>query len=101
MMHSSMPLKNAISATAVLITQLGEAISREERNVVDSVGRGSSLTGTMVNLFVDVEMAPPLIDTFILPEVPGVLYALFDYGLTFIQKNNKKTHKSSRLIRLF
>ena len=50
--------------------------------MVDSVGRGSSLTGTMVNLFVDVEMAPPLIDTFILPEVPGVLYALFDYGLT-------------------
>lgn len=101
MMRSSTPLKNAISATAVLITQLGEAISREERNVVDSVGRGSSLTGTMVNLFVDVEMASPLIDTFILPEVPGVLYALFDYGLTFIQKNNKKTHKSSRLIRLF
>lgn len=82
MMRSSTPLKNAISATAVVITQLGEAISREERNVVDSVGRGSSLTGTMVNLFVDVEMAPPLIDTFILPEVPGVLYALFDYGLT-------------------
>ena len=79
-----MRFTNAISATAVLITQLGEAISREERNVVDSVGRGSSLTGTMVNLFVDVEMAPPLIDTFILPEVPGVLYALFDYGLTFM-----------------
>ena len=58
MMRSSTPLKNAISATAVLITQLGEDISREERNVVDSVGRGSSLTGTMVNLFVDVEMAP-------------------------------------------
>ena len=109
MMRSSMPSKNAISATAVLITQLGEAISREERNVVDSVGRGSSLTGTMVNLFVDVEMAPPLIDTFILPEVPGVLYALFDYGLTsFItnystsfEKTNKKTYKSRRLIRLF
>ena len=82
MMRSSTPLKNAISATAVLITQLGEAISREERNVVDSVGRGSSLTGTMVNLFVDLEIAPPLIDTFILPEVPGILYALFDYGLT-------------------
>ncbi|CAM5220996.1 hypothetical protein UACE39S_00990 [Ureibacillus acetophenoni] len=27
-------------------------------------------------------MAPPLIDTFIVPEVPDVLYALFDYGLT-------------------
>ena len=85
MMRSSTPLKNAISATAVLITQLGEAISREERNVVDSVGRGSSLTGTMVNLFARVEMAAPLIDTFILREVPGVLYALFDYGLTFMQ----------------
>ncbi|SIR56459.1 hypothetical protein SAMN05880580_1399, partial [Priestia flexa] len=31
--------------------------------------------------FVDI-MAPPLIDTFIVPEVPDVLYALFDYGLT-------------------
>ncbi|GAB3240454.1 hypothetical protein GCM10027447_39370 [Glycomyces halotolerans] len=39
------------------------------------------MTGTMVNLFVDI-MAPPLIDTFIVPEVPDVLYALFDYGLT-------------------
>ena len=27
-------------------------------------------------------MAPPLIDTSIVPEVPVVLYALFDYGLT-------------------
>ena len=85
-MRSSRPLKKPISATAVLITQLGEAISLEERNVVDSVGRGSSLTGTMVNLFVDIEMAPPLIDTFIVPEVPGVLYALFDYGLTSKQR---------------
>ncbi|MEK4385947.1 transposase [Solibacillus sp. FSL W7-1464] len=24
-----------------------------------------------------------MIDTFIVPEVPAVLYALFDYGLTF------------------
>lgn len=38
--------------------------------------------GTMVNLFVGIRQAPPLIDTFIVPEVPGVLYALFDYGLT-------------------
>ncbi|QPR69645.1 hypothetical protein I6G82_08715 [Lysinibacillus macroides] len=30
----------------------------------------------------DINRAPPLIDTFIVPEVPGVLYALFDYGLT-------------------
>lgn len=28
-------------------------------------------------------MAPPLIDTSIVPEVPTRLYALFDYGLTF------------------
>ena len=27
-------------------------------------------------------MAPPLIDTSIVPEVPSALYALFDYGLT-------------------
>ncbi len=26
--------------------------------------------------------APPLNDTSIVPEMPGVLYALFDYGLT-------------------
>ena len=31
-------------------------------------------------------MAPPLIDTFIVPEVPAVLYALFDYGLTKLMK---------------
>ena len=31
-------------------------------------------------------MAPPLFDTFIVPEVPGVLYALFDYGLTVERK---------------
>lgn len=33
-------------------------------------------------------MAPPLIDTFIVPKVPGVLYALFDYGLTFKRPRN-------------
>ena len=38
--------------------------------------------GTMVNLFVGIRQAPPLVDKFIVPEVPGVLYALFDYGLT-------------------
>ncbi|MEK4495501.1 hypothetical protein [Ureibacillus sp. FSL W8-0352] len=27
-------------------------------------------------------MAPPLIDTSIVPKVPNILYALFDYGLT-------------------
>ena len=40
---------------------------------------GSSLTGTMVNLFVGIRIAPPLNDTYI--EVPDLLYALFDYGL--------------------
>ena len=54
-MRSSTPLKKAISATAVLITQAGAAVSGEERNEEASVGRGSSLTGTMVNLFVDIE----------------------------------------------
>ena len=38
--------------------------------------------GTMVNLFVGIRQVPPLVDTFIVPKVPGVLYALFDYGLT-------------------
>lgn len=37
----------------------------------------------MVNLFIGIEMAPPLIDMPIISEVPGALYALFDYGLTF------------------
>ncbi len=30
-------------------------------------------------------MAPPLNDNFIVPAVPGYLYALFDYGLTVFQ----------------
>jgi len=37
--------------------------------------------GIMVNLFVSIRQAPPLVDPFIV-EVPAVLYALFDYGLT-------------------
>ena len=81
-MRSSTPLKKDISATAVLITQASAAVSGEEWNEEVSVGRGSSLTGTIVNLFVDIGIAPPLIDTSIVPEVPDYLYALFDYGLT-------------------
>ena len=38
-------------------------------------------TGIMVNLFVCIRQAPPLVDTFIVPEVPDCLYTLFDYGL--------------------
>ncbi|MEY9973436.1 hypothetical protein ABH966_003836 [Lysinibacillus sp. RC46] len=30
----------------------------------------------------DIKKVPPLIDTSIVPEVPGCLYALFEYGLT-------------------
>ena len=77
-----MPLKKAISAAAVLITQLGTAVDSDDGNEVISTGRGSSLMGTMVNLFVGIRMAPPLNDMSIVPEVPGILYALFDYGLT-------------------
>ena len=80
-MRSSTPLKKDISATVVLIIQAA-AVSAVEWNEEVSVGRGSSLTGTIVNLFVDIRMAPPLIDTSIVPEVPDYLYALFDYGLT-------------------
>ncbi|MFF5995184.1 hypothetical protein AAGS61_10555 [Lysinibacillus sp. KU-BSD001] len=40
--------------------------------------------GTMVNLFVGIRQAPPLVDTFIVSKVPGVLYALFDYGFTTV-----------------
>ncbi|MEK4496006.1 hypothetical protein [Ureibacillus sp. FSL W8-0352] len=32
-------------------------------------------------------MAPPLIDTSIVPKVPNILYALFDYGLTMLQRD--------------
>ena len=81
-MRSSMPLKKDISATAVLITQAGAAVSGEEWNEEVSVERGLSLAGAIVNLFVDIRMAPPLIDTSIVPEVPDYLNALFDYGLT-------------------
>jgi len=83
-MRSSTPLKREISAVAVLITQLGSVVYWLEWNEEVSTGRGSSLTGTMVNLSVGIGMAPPLNDTFIVPEVPGHLYALFDYGLTIL-----------------
>ncbi|MGE7024580.1 hypothetical protein, partial [Solibacillus cecembensis] len=42
--------------------------------------------------FVSIRMAPPLNDTSIVPEVPGVLYALFDYGLTFSSIRKKDLH---------
>ena len=38
-------------------------------------------------------MAPPLIGTFIVPEVPGVLYALFDYGLTINEHKGRNLEK--------
>ena len=81
-MRSSTPLKNEILAVAVLITQLGSDCCGGLCTDVLSWS-GSSVTGTIVNLFVGIRMAPPLFDTFIVLEVPGVLYALFDYGLTF------------------
>ncbi|MFJ3387468.1 hypothetical protein [Lysinibacillus sp. NPDC086135] len=59
MMRSSTPLKKEISALVVLMMQLGSG----------EFGSGH-------------KEAPPLIDTFIVPEMPGYLYALFDYGLT-------------------
>ena len=43
---------------------------------------GSSVTGTIVKFICWHKEAPPLIDMSIVPEVPGYLYALFDYGLT-------------------
>ena len=80
-MRSSTPLKKEISALAVLITQLGPDCCGGLCTDVVSWS-GSSVTGTIVNLFVGIKMAPPLFDTFIVPKVPGVLYALFYYGLT-------------------
>lgn len=81
-MCSSTPLKKVISAEAIFITQLGSAVYSLEWSEVVSAGRESSLTGTIVNLFVGIRIAPPWNDTFIVPEVPGFLYALFGYGLT-------------------
>ncbi|MGE7945094.1 hypothetical protein ACQKNB_23890 [Lysinibacillus xylanilyticus] len=78
-MRSSTPLKKEISALVVLMMQLGSGeICGEELSVI-----GSSVTGTIVSLVVDIKKHLLLIDTFIIvPEVPGYLYALFDYGLT-------------------
>jgi predicted ABC-type sugar transport system permease subunit len=86
MMCSSTPLKKEISTPAVLMMQLGlgeicGGMIDEESSV-----RGSSVTGTIVSLFVSISKAPPFIDTSIVPEVPGCLYALFDYGLTVNKK---------------
>lgn len=81
-MWSSTPLKKEISPAVVLITQLGPVVCWKEWIEDISVGRGSSLTGKIVNWLVGIRKAPPLIDTS--KEVPGYLYALFDYGLTII-----------------
>jgi len=83
-MRSSTPLKKEISVLVVLMIQLGSGefcgeVVDEELSVI-----GSSVTGTIVSLVVDIKKHLLLIDTFIIvPEVPGYLYALFDYGLTF------------------
>ncbi len=45
-------------------------------------------TQTMVNFVVGISMAPPMIDTSMVPEVPARLYALFDYGLTVYTQNS-------------
>jgi len=45
----------------------------------------SSVTGTIVSLFVSIRKHLLQIDTSIVPEVPGYLYALFEYGLTINQ----------------
>ena len=73
-----------ISAIAVLITQLGSAFCSGFYNDI-TLERESRFTGTIVNLFWGIRITPPSFDTSIVPEVPGVLYALFDYGLTFLQ----------------
>ena len=82
MMRSSTPLKKEISAVVVLITQLGLVEYCGECLEETSSAIGSSVTGTIVSLVVGIKKHPPLIDMSIVPEVPGYLYALFDYGLT-------------------
>lgn len=41
------------------MTQLGTAATGEGTDVETSAGRGLSETGTIVNLSLDIEMAPP------------------------------------------
>lgn len=81
-MRSSTPLKKEISAVVVLITQLGLVEYCGECLEENSSAIGSSVTGTIVSFVVGIKKHPPLIDMSIVPEVPGYLYALFDYGLT-------------------
>ena len=52
----------------------------------------------MVNLFVVIRQAPPLVDTSIVPEVPGVLYALFDSELTVQNKKGANPFGKAPLI---
>lgn len=82
MIHSSTPVKKEISAPAVLMTHLGSEVNCDELINVDLSVMGSSVTGTIVSFVVDIKKAPPLIDMSIVQEVPGCLYALFEYGLT-------------------
>lgn len=89
----STPFKKAISALAVLIIQLGpDCCGGLYTDVVS--WSGSSVTRTIVNIFVGLRMAPPLVDTFVVPEVPNCLYALFDYGLTVHKSKDSKRQKA-------
>ena len=78
-----------ISAIAVLITQLGSAFCSGFCNDI-TLERESRVTGTIVNLFWGIRIAPPSFDTSIVPEVLGVLNALFKYGLTKEVLNSKE-----------
>ena len=83
MMRSSTPLKKEISAVAVLIMQLAVEGCNEVGTVTSETETvGSNVTGTIVNLFSRIRIAPPWFDKSILPGDANLLYALFDYGLT-------------------
>lgn len=59
MIRSFTPLKKEISTVAVLNTQLGAEEYSEELIEVVSLVIGSSLTGTIINLFVGISKAHP------------------------------------------
>ncbi|MCM3576464.1 hypothetical protein M3172_25290, partial [Mesobacillus subterraneus] len=55
-----------------------------------------NVTGTMVSFCGGMEKHLLQLDTFIVPEVPLILYALFEYGLTVVMYIFKQHYKNDR-----
>lgn len=84
MVCSSTPLKKEISAFFVLIVHTGFEEGTAGFGAVVFSLSGSNVTGTIVSFCCGIRKAPPLVDTCILPGGAASLYALFDWGLTFL-----------------